>query len=170
MSIEFFVSRTWRYASIIAFIVFLLFTYRGLPDSTAVHFNESGRGDGFLPKDEVFYLFVGIMLGINILLILLAKSVEKLPVRAWSWLPNKKWIEEPRQLNESISNWFNFLPAIINTFLILVLRVLLLLNDERTFDSSYTYLIIIGLVLMIAWLFYLPVKLLYTNPEVKAEY
>ena len=50
MSIEYFISRVGRYLSIFAFILVLLFTYRGLPDPAAVHFGANGRGDGFLPK------------------------------------------------------------------------------------------------------------------------
>ena len=68
MSIDHFVSRFWRVASIIAFGITLLFTYRGLPDPTAVHFGESGRGDGFLPKEEIFYLLASVVTFINVLI------------------------------------------------------------------------------------------------------
>jgi uncharacterized membrane protein YjjP (DUF1212 family) len=72
-------------------------------------------------------------------------------------------------LNAAIGNWLNFLPAFINTFLILVLRAILTLNDDRSFNTSYTYLLVVGVALTLAWLFYLPVKLLYTNPSVIEE-
>ncbi len=116
MSIEFFISRTWRYLSILAFVIILLFTYRGLPDPTAVHFGPNGRGDGFLPKNEVFYLFAAVMFTFNILSMLLANSVKRLPVNAFQWIPNKKWLQAGNQLNVAIVNWINFLPAIVNSF------------------------------------------------------
>jgi len=166
MSIELFISRTWRYASMLAFALILLFTYRGLPDYTAVHFGANGRGDGFLPKDEIFYLFLAISMVVNILPIALAKMIDKLPDSSFSWIPNKKWLSNRKDLNAAIVNWLNFLPAFINTFLILVLRAILTLNDERTFNTSYTYLLVVGLALTLAWVLYLPIKLLYTNPTV----
>ena len=169
MSIEFFISRTWRYLSILAFILVLLFTYRGLPDTTAVHFGPSGRGDGFLPKNEVFYLFGTVMFVFNILSILLANSVKRVPVTAFAWIPNKIWLKEGEQLKAAIVNWLNFLPAIVNTFLLLILRALLILNDERTYKTDYSYLLVLGIALIIAWLFYLPIKLLFTSPIIAVE-
>jgi len=165
MSIEYFFSRVWRYLSIVAFVMVLLFTYRGLPDPAAVHFGADGRGDATLPKNQVFYLFGGLMLALNILVVLLVNSVKKLPLEAFQWIPNKKWLTDRKQLIEVLSNWLNFLPAIVNTFLLLILRALLALNDERTFNTDYTYLLVIGIVLLLIWIFYLPIRLLYTSPK-----
>ena len=167
MSIEYFFSRVWRYLSIVAFVMVLLFTYRGLPDPAAVHFGADGRGDATLPKNQVFYLFAGSMLALNILVVLLANSIKKLPIEAFSWISNKKWLADRKQLIEVLLNWINFLPAIVNTFLLLILRALLALNDERTFKTDYTYLLIIGTVLLLVWIFYLPIRLLYTNPKIE---
>ncbi|MES2518836.1 MAG: DUF1648 domain-containing protein [Bacteroidota bacterium] len=166
MSIEYFISRVWRYLSIIAFVIILLFTYRGLPDPTAVHFGTNGRGDGFLPKNQVFYLFGSIMFSFNILVVLLVNSVKKLPATAFDKIPNKIWLIDRKQLNDAILNWLNFLPAIVNTFLLLILRALLALNDDRSFNTDYTYLLVLGVVALIIWLFYLPIKLLYTSPKI----
>ena len=77
MSIDHFASRVWRILSIVAFGISLLFIYRGLPDPTAVHFGETGRGDGFLPKEEVFYLVAGITTLLNVLSLLI--QLDKLP-------------------------------------------------------------------------------------------
>ena len=79
MSIDHFFSRVWRIISIIGFGVSLLFLYRGRPDPTAEHFGETGRGDGFLPKEEIFYLTAGIMTLINMLALLLIKNIQKIP-------------------------------------------------------------------------------------------
>lgn len=169
MSIEHFFSRVWRYLSIVAFVMVLLFTYRGLPDPTAVHFGTDGRGDATLPKNQVFYLFASLMLGLNIIVVLLINSIQKLPSTSFQWIPNKNWLQDHKQAIEVIVNWLNFLPAIVNTFLLLILRALLALNDERTFNTDYTYLLIIGIVLLLIWLFYLPIRLLYTNPKIETD-
>ncbi len=169
MSIEYFMSRVGRYLSIFAFILVLLFTYRGLPDPAAVHFGANGRGDGFLPKNQVFYLFGSIMFGLNMLVVLLVNAVNKLPITAFSWIPNKEWLKDRSQLITAVANWLNFFPTIINIFLLLILRALLALNDERTFNTDYTYLLVLGVVLILIWLLYLPIKILYTKPNVVEE-
>jgi uncharacterized membrane protein len=169
MSIEYFISRVGRYLSIFAFVLVLLFTYRGLPDPAAVHFGTNGRGDGFLPKNQVFYLFGSIMFGLNILVVLLVNATNKLPITAFSWIPNKVWLKDRNQLISAIANWLNFLPIFINIFLILILRALLALNDERTFNTDYTYLLVLGIGFILIWLFYLPIKILYTKPDVVEE-
>ena len=166
MSIEYFISRVGRYLSIFAFIIILLFTYRGLPDPAAVHFGANGRGDGFLPKNEIFYLFGSLMLALNILVVLLVSGVKKLPIKAFGWIPNKVWLNDRKQLIEIILNWLNFLPMIVNTFLLLILRALLALNDERTYKTDYTYLLVIGVILILIWIFYLPIRLLFTSPKI----
>ena len=84
MSIDHFASRVWRILSMVAFGISLLFIYRGLPDPTAVHFGETGRGDGFLPKEEVFYLVAGIITLMNVLALLLIKAIDKIPTEKWS--------------------------------------------------------------------------------------
>jgi uncharacterized membrane protein len=158
MSIEHFFSRVWRYLSILAFVIVLLFTYRGLPDPAAVHFGPDGRGDATLPKNQVFYLFASVMLGLNILVVVLMNNIQKLPITAFQWIPNKNWLKDRSQVIEVIVNWLNFLPAIVNTFL---------LNDERTFNTDYTYLLVLGATLLMIWIFYLPIRLLYTNPKIE---
>ena len=153
MSIEYFISRVGRYLSIFAFIIVLLFTYRGLPDAVGIHFGADGRGDGFMPKNQVFYVFGAIMFSLNILIVLLASNVKKLPITAFKSIPQKVWLKEPTQLMGVIINWINFLPTIINVFLLLALRALLDLNDERSFNTDYSYLLVLGIVFLLIWLF-----------------
>ena len=87
-----------------------------------------------------------------------------------NFIPNKIWLKDRKQLIGVITNWINFLPTIINVFLLLILRALLALNDERSFNTDYTYLLIIGLILLLIWIFYLPIRLLYTSPKIVEEY
>jgi uncharacterized membrane protein len=70
MSIDYFLSRVLRIFTLLSLGITLLFIYRGLPDPVAVHFGETGRGDGFLPKAEVFYLLAGVITVLNILILL----------------------------------------------------------------------------------------------------
>jgi len=159
MSIDHFVSRFWRILSMVAFGITLLVVYRGLPDPAAIHFGETGRGDGFLPKEEIFYLAAGLVTALNVLALLLIKSVTNVPDHI---LGNFFPVFAPKgnqAIKSIIINWLHFLPALINSFLILVFRVLLLLNDQRTFDADYTYIPKLGIVLLLVWLIYLPTRL-----------
>ncbi len=164
MSIDHFASRVWRILSIVAFGLSLLFIYRGLPDPTAVHFGETGRGDGFLPKEEVFYLTAGIVTTLNVLALLLIKAIDKIPTDKWAIILPVFAEKGNLTIKSTLINWLHFFPALINTYLILVIRALLMLNDERTNQTDYSYLPSLGIVFLLVWLIYLPVRLI-TSPK-----
>jgi uncharacterized membrane protein len=164
MSIDHFASRVWRILSIVAFGLSLLFIYRGLPDPTAVHFGETGRGDGFLPKEEVFYLTAGIVTTLNVLALLLIKAIDKIPTDKWATILPVFAEKGNLTIKSTLINWLHFFPALINTYLILVIRALLMLNDERTNQTDYSYLPSLGIVFLLVWLIYLPVRLI-TSPK-----
>lgn len=159
MSIDKFISRVWRVLSMIAFGISLLFVYRGLPDPTAVHFGETGRGDGFLPKEEIFYLTAAIVTILNVLGLLLIRSVEKIPRSYFGNFLNAFAQKGDLIIQQTCVHWIHFLLALINTYLILVFRVLLLLNDERTNQADYSYLPKVGIALFLIWMIYLPARL-----------
>lgn len=164
MSIDHFASRVWRILSMVAFGVSLLFIYRGLPDPTAVHFGETGRGDGFLPKEEVFYLVAGIITLLNVLALLLIKAIDKIPLSNWGKMLPVFAEKGDETIKKTFINWLHFFPAIINTYLILVMRALLMLNDERTYQTDYSYIPSLGIVFLLIWLIYLPVRL-FASPK-----
>jgi uncharacterized membrane protein len=168
MSIDHFVSRIWRILSMVAFGFTLLFVYRGLPDPAAVHFGETGRGDGFLPKEEIFYLTAGLVTILNVLALLLIQSVARVPESVLGKIFNLFASKGEATIKTTLINWLHYFPALINTFLILVFRVLLQLNDLRTYDSDYTYVPKLGIILLLVWLLYLPIRLLLSpthSPE-----
>jgi hypothetical protein len=148
----------------VAFGLSLLFIYRGLPDPTAVHFGETGRGDGFLPKEEVFYLTAGIVTILNVLALLLIKAIDKIPTDKWAAILPVFAEKGNQTIKSTFINWLHFFPALINTYLILVMRALLMLNDERTNQTDYSYLPSLGIVFLLIWLIYLPVRLI-TSPK-----
>jgi hypothetical protein len=142
----------------------LLFIYRGLPDPTAVHFGETGRGDGFLPKEEVFYLVAGIITLLNVLALLLIKAIDKIPTANWGKMLPAFAEKGDETIKKTFINWLHFFPAIINSYLILVMRALLMLNDERTYQTDYSYIPSLGIVFLLIWLIYLPVRL-FASPK-----
>ena len=121
---------------------------------------ETGRGDGFLPKEEVFYLTAALITILNVLALLLIKTVEKIPANGLGFLYRTFQEKGADVVKKMLVNWLHLFPALINTFLILVLRTLLLLNDERTFDQDFSYVPLVGLSFFLIWLIYLPFRLL----------
>jgi len=160
MSIDYFLSRVLRIFTLISLGVTLLFIYRGLPDPVAVHFGETGRGDGFLPKDEVFYLLAGVITVLNILVLLLIKTVEKVPALSFGLLKQLFIDKDPENIKKTCIDWLHFLPTGIHLYLMLILRTLLLLNDERTRNQDFSYLPLVGICLALIWFIYLPARLL----------
>jgi uncharacterized membrane protein len=152
----------------LAFGVSLLFIYRGLPDPTAVHFGETGRGDGFLPKEEIFYLVAGIITLLNVLTLLLIKAIDKIPTSTWGQILPVFAEKGNETIKSTFVNWLHFFPAVINTYLILVMRALLMLNDDRTYQTDYSYIPSLGIVFLLMWLIYLPVRL-FASPKYKEE-
>jgi hypothetical protein len=152
----------------VAFGISLLFIYRGLPDPTAVHFGETGRGDGFLPKEEIFYLVAGIVTLLNVLSLLLIKAIDKIPTNTWSQTLPVFAEKGNEAIKSTFINWLHFFPAIINTYLILVMRALLMLNDERTINNDYSYIPSLGIIFLLIWLIYLPIRL-FASPKFKEE-
>jgi hypothetical protein len=93
---------------------------------------------------------------------------------------NDEWVTKPKQLEneidksvleKKIKNWTEKIDKVIesenseddikliNSYLILVFRVLLLLNDERTNQADYSYLPQVGIALFLTWMIYLPARL-----------
>lgn len=159
MSIDYFLSRVLRIFTLLSLSVSLLFIYRGLPDPVAVHFGETGRGDGFLPKDEIFYLLAILITILNVLVLLLIKTVEKIPNNRFG-LITKIFVDKiPDHVKKICVDWLHFFPVAVHIYLILILRTLLMLNDERTRNQDFTYLPLFGICLILLWLIYLPARL-----------
>jgi len=53
---------------LIALLVLSLYYYPGLPDTVASHFNAKGVPDGYMPKLQLMMLFIGLVIGIYLLL------------------------------------------------------------------------------------------------------
>ena len=160
MSIDYFLSRVLRIFTLLSLGITLLFIYRGLPDPVAVHFGETGRGDGFLPKDEIFYLLAIIITVLNMLILLLIKTVEKILAASFGYLNQLFSDKAPENIKKICIDWLHFFLVAIHIYLILILRTLLLLNDERTRNQDFSYIPMVGICILLMWFIYLPARLL----------
>lgn len=160
MSVDYFLSRVLRIFTLLSLGITLLFIYRGLPDPVAVHFGETGRGDGFLPKDEIFYLLAIIITVLNMLILLLIKTVEKILAASFGYLNQLFSNKAPENIKKICIDWLHFFLVAIHIYLILILRTLLLLNDERTRNQDFSYIPMVGICILLMWFIYLPARLL----------
>ncbi len=149
MSIEFFLSSVLKWISLLLFFASLLFVYRGLPDPAAVHFDSIGQPDGFLPKEQLFYVMAGIVLFFNIVVGYLAKAIKKLPLKSVYFQSKGEGM-----IQTILSYFLNFGLVLLNLYLAYVLRVLLMVNDSRTESMDFSYLGSLGLIFFLIWIIY----------------
>lgn len=158
----------WRRISMPLLVVTLVVCYFTLPDNAAVHHDEKGNPDGFIDKQTFFYVACGVVIGFNFLLNLLKTQIQKVDFAKLN--PTSIWANNRESLNALLEGWFNAFIAVVNTFIIFSLVALKRVNatDGQKLDVNYNWLLIAGLVLLMLLIFFLPFKILYTNPE-KAE-
>ncbi|HEY1056095.1 MAG TPA: hypothetical protein VGE24_13195, partial [Emticicia sp.] len=79
------------------------------------------------------------------------------------------WAKDPEALKNLLESWFNAFIAVINTFMVFFLIALSRINrtEDQKLDINYDWLIIGGAVALLIVLFFLPIRLLYTNPATK---
>jgi uncharacterized membrane protein len=169
MTIESFVARVLRVLSIALFIVALFMCYTNLPDTVAVHFAPDGSPDGYLGRESVFYATGGLMVVLNVLLVVLARSLANLPDQTVALLGPAPWHPHPEALKGALRNWLFLGVAALNVFLALCLNALAELNDSTGTETvfNYRYLLTVGAASLLAWLLYLPARLWLTRPSAR---
>ncbi len=145
----------------------LIICYFTFPDDVAVHHTSSGRPDDFISKQTFFYVAFGVIIGLNFLLNLLRTQVQKINFARLN--ASSAWAKEPETLKHLLEAWFNAFIAVMNSFLIVFLIALNRINrtEDQKLDINYDWVIVGGAVVLLIVLFYLPIRLLYTNPVTK---
>jgi len=145
----------------------LIVCYFTFPDDVAVNHTSSGRPDDFISKQDFFYISFGIIIIFNFLLNLLKTQVLKLNFKQLN--QNSAWAKNTDALKTLLTTWFDVFIAVINSYMILFMLALSRVNSskDQRLDINYDWFVAAGAVVLLAVIFYLPVKLLYTNPETK---
>ena len=169
MSISYIFFNFWKKLSLPILAITLIVCYFTFPDEVAVHHTDQGQPDGFLDKQSLFYITAGVIVGFNFLLNLLRTQVQKIDFSKLN--TNSVWAKESVTLKSLLEGWFNAFIAIINTYLMFSLIALSRINrtEGQVLDINYNWLLIAGLAILMAVIFYLPLKLLYTNPEPESK-
>lgn len=155
----------WRKVGFALALATILFCYTTLPDTIAITHAESGEPEGFISKEQFFYASAGILLLFNLLVGALRDQLVKIDFAKLN--PISEWAKQPVKLRTLITNWFNGFLAFVNTFLVFVLLGLYNINTNRgqRLDFNYDWLMIFGAAMLLFILFFLPYKILYTNPS-----
>ena len=167
MSLEQVFYRFWRLASLPLLVITLLYCYYILPDSVAIHHNNFGKPDGFISKETFFYVSTVVIIVFNVVMSALKDAFLKLPNSAF---PQQNiWVRTREALNNLIISWTNLFVAIINSFLIICIIGLGKINrsDGQVLDMNYNWVLLFGGVLLMLIIFYLPLKLLFSQPKVE---
>jgi uncharacterized membrane protein YphA (DoxX/SURF4 family) len=155
----------WRKASMPLFVVALMLCYFTMPDNAAVHHDSKGNPDGFIDKQTFFYIAFAVIIVFNFLLNLLRNQVQKVDFAKLN--PASIWAKDKVKLNALLEGWFNAFIAFTNTFIAFALIGLRKINanDGQKLDFNYNWLLIVGLVILMILIFFLPIRLLFTNPS-----
>lgn len=149
--------RFWQIGSFILLLVVFFYGYISFPESIAVNFSETGSPTSFIDKQNYFYWTIGVMLGVNFLLMVLSNTIQKL---------NFSKLFGGKISNDSAApffkGWFSGLIAFINIYLVFVLLGLNNINSraDQTLNFNYNYLLWVGVFGLLIILMFLPYKLL----------
>jgi hypothetical protein len=159
--------RLWRIVSTILLTANLLFCYIGMPENIAFVFDDNGKAAAFTDKQSFFYWSAGIIFILNIGTLFLKNNIESIDFK--KAYPTSLWANSNENLKLQISGWFNAFLALINSYLIFVILGLNNINAQKVanLDFNYNKLLMGGAVLLLVLLFYLPIKLLFSNPPLE---
>ncbi len=156
--------RLWRIVATVLLTANLLFSYVRLPEQIAFVFDKTGQPSAFTDKQSFFYWTAGIIFLFNVITLFLKKSLESVDFK--KAYPHSLWANAGSHLKTQISTWFNAFLAITNTYLIFVILGLGNINakKDQSLDFDYNKLLMAGALLLVVILFYLPLRLLFSNP------
>jgi hypothetical protein len=171
MTIEYFIFKSGRFFGLAFAILFLFFKYYSLPDMVAVFYNQQSKPEGFLPKDQFFYLISSLLLFINLLFPLLIIIFKKYIFSNKNSKISIGTIEiTANQVFEIFQNWINLIITCLNLIILLAVMILAKLNSTEytTSINNFEWLQIIFFIFIIAAILYPFVKLVIAKYSQKA--
>jgi hypothetical protein len=156
--------RFWRITSVVIISLVILFCYKSLPESIAVAHNDKGFPIDFIDKQQFFYWAAGIVFFLNFLMSLLLSQILKVDFK--KTIPQSAWTNHSTALKDLFKGWVSAFLALTNTYLIFVVLGLNNINSNKNqmLDFNYNWLLILGVLMLMGLLFFLPLKILFSNP------
>ncbi len=143
----------------------IMFCYANLPESIAITHDDAGRPDNFLDKQNFFYITAGVVLLFNFLMNILKGQLLKVNFARLN--PASIWAGRKTSLDNLLAGWFDAFVALINTFLVFVLFGLNTINATKgqVLDFDFNKILIPAAFLLIFLVFFLPLRILFSNPS-----
>lgn len=143
--------------TILIFIVILLYVYAFLPEVVKLYIDENDVAIIAVGKEEFFYGCLGIFVVCTLILSYLKKSLQSIPVTN-----SANSISETKK--ESLQSWANSLSVVLYLFFTFTIAFIGMYHNSEHFNiSNFAFMIYIGPILLIAWIFYLPFLLIYKS-------
>lgn len=124
-------AKAFYFITAILFIVTFLYIYAALPESVAYELNESGSLLKGMSRDSLFFVSMGIFVGLNLILVIPAKMVENQVLGR-----TKTLFKTGSSFRESLLIWVYSFGGIINLNLILLVFYILRINNFGGNESS----------------------------------
>jgi hypothetical protein len=158
----------WRNFSVAVVSIVILFCYTSLPESIAIGHNQMGKPEKFIDKQTFFYWAAGVIFLFNFLMSMLDNQLQKINFKAI--FPTSAWAQSS-SLKVVLKGWLNAFLALVNTYLIFVLLGLSNINSNKgqVLDFNYNWLLVVGGVILMFLIFWVPLKLLFTQPKLHED-
>lgn len=155
----------WRRVSLFFVLATLVFCYSTLPEDVAVQHNEFGRATGYIDKSTLFYIVGGIIIVFNLLMGLMKNATIQVDFLKLN--PTSIWAQAKESLENLLVRWFDGFMGTINTILVFILLGLNGVNRQidQALDRDYSLVLLAMGILVLIAIFFLPIKLLFTNPR-----
>jgi uncharacterized membrane protein len=164
------VARTFRILSVLAFVIILFLSYVSLPPDIAVHYDITGRPDVFITKSQLFYGLTAFVVIFNIAFSVLATLIPAIPVGRLSLFNRDFWLQHRQVFRDIFTSWMLSFIGLINLFLIVFLVVIRLLNTSEDIQVfNYRWVVIVGGIVLLGWLAFLPIRLMVRSAAVAEE-
>lgn len=149
-----------RVASLIFFLIALLWVYAYLPEKVALYSNEMGNPMLYLPRSDFFYYLFAFFMLVNVMLFFLNRTLDNTPVTMGRGVfPNEVF-------KDKLLVWVEVLISFVNIFFAASVVFIGVFNNPTTFDlANFTYLSYVGNILMFGWLIYLFFILRYRKQQ-----
>lgn len=157
--------RFGRVISTFLLTIILFFCYANLPEDIAYVFNDNGEPSAFTTKPSFFYTAAGIVFCINIMFLLLKNALLKVNYK--TLMPDSAWTNASESLPNLLNAWIDAFLLTINLFAIFAILGLNNINSrkDQSLDFDYNLLLMLGAVLLLVLIFFVPLRVLFTNPK-----
>ncbi|MFT7034331.1 MAG: hypothetical protein ACJA2S_002845 [Cyclobacteriaceae bacterium] len=139
--------------TIIIFIGMLLYVYAYLPEVVKLYIDDNDVAIIAVGKEQFFYGCLGIFVVCTLILSYLKKSLQAIPLTN-----SKDSISEAKK--EGLQSWAHSLSVVLYLFFTATIAFIGMYHNSEHFNiSNFAFLIYIGPVLLLGWIFYLPILL-----------